>query len=265
MIPFTIGVATGLFSGLLGIGGGFVLVPAMTTVLRVPQREANGTSLVVILPVALVGALILGKSHEIDSAIALALAAGSVAGAAYGARLTQRLSETNLRRAFGLLAVVIGLVMVGNAVLAALHLALPLGTGTRPTGLTLWVTGIIVGGVAGVGSGLFGIGGGAIMIPAMVLLMALTQHAAQGTSLAVILPTALVGAFIHFRQGNIRPGRAAWVSAGGVLGAVAGAVVAVATSDQALRLLFGVYLWITGVAMLQGTGRPVSSPTMEGR
>ena len=61
-----IGLLTGLAGGLLGVGGGFVMVPAMVYLLKTPQREANGTSLAVIAPVAIVGATILAQGHQVD-------------------------------------------------------------------------------------------------------------------------------------------------------------------------------------------------------
>jgi len=202
-------VATGLASGLLGVGGGFVMEPALV-MLGTPQREANGTSLAVILPVAIVGASILGQGHQVDLKVGIALAIGSVGGAVIGARLTRRLSDLVLRRA---------------------------------------------GTVAGVLSGQLGIRGGAVMVPAMTLLMGLSQHVAQGTSLLVIIPTAISGSITHFRMGNIQIKTAGWLSVGGVLGAVAGAVVALARPDQLLRLLFGASSASRGFACCKRRGR----------
>src|SRR5918912_3659887 len=87
-----IGGATGHFSGLLGVGGGFVMVPAMVYLAKTPQREANGTSLAVIVPVAIVGALILGGGHQVDFPVAFTMATGAVVGAVIGANLTRRIS-----------------------------------------------------------------------------------------------------------------------------------------------------------------------------
>ena len=259
-----IGLATGLASGLLGVGGGFVMVPALV-MLGTPQREANGTSLAVILPVAVVGAGILGGGHQVDLEVGIALAIGSVGGAVFGARLTRRLSDLVLRRAFGVMAVAVGAVMIADAVLRAVGGSVHLAAGLKPTGMSLWIIAFVVGAVAGVLSGMLGIGGGAVMVPAMTLLLGLSQHVAQGTSLLVIIPTAISGSITHFRMGNIRPRTAGWLSAGGVLGAVAGALLALASPDQLLRLLFGAYLGFTGVRMLQAPRTKVTQPTMASR
>ena len=256
-----IGVATGVASGLLGVGGGFVMVPALL-MLGTPQREANGTSLAVILPVAVVGAGILGQGHAVNLEVGIALAIGSVGGAVLGARLTRRLSDLFLRRAFGVMAVAVGIVIIADAVLRAVSGNVHMTAGLDPTGISLWVMAFVVGAIAGVLSGLLGIGGGAVMVPAMTLLMGLTQHVAQGTSLLVIIPTAISGSITHFRMGNIRLQTAGWLSLGGVVGAVAGALLALASPDQLLRLLFGAYLTFTGVRMLQAPKTKVTQPTM---
>ena len=260
-----IGVATGLASGLLGVGGGFVMVPALVYMLGTPQREANGTSLAVIVPVAIVGASILGKGHQVNVEVGIPLAIGAVGGAVIGARLTRRLSDLVLRRAFGVMAITFGILMVADAVLRAVGGNAHLTAAVRPTGLSLWVMALVVGAVAGVLSGLLGIGGGAVMVPAMTLLMGLSQHVAQGTSLLVIIPTAISGSITHFRMGNIRLQTAGWLSVGGVVGAAAGAVLALARPDQLLRLRVGAYLTLSGVRMLQAPKTKVMEPTMASR
>src|SRR5438034_9148999 len=96
------------------------MVPAMVYLLKTPQREANGTSLAVIVPVALVGATVLGQGHQVDVEVAIALAIGAVGGAVVGARLTRRVSDAGLRRAFGILTVLVGLMIFGESVVDAI-------------------------------------------------------------------------------------------------------------------------------------------------
>lgn len=179
-----------------------------------------------------------------------------------GARLSRRLSDLVLRRAFGIMALAVGIAMIADAVLRAVGGNVHLTAGLHPTGISLWVMALVVGAVAGVLSGLLGIGGGAVMVPAMTLLMGLSQHVAQGTSLLVIIPTALSGSITHFRMGTIRLQTAGWLSVGSVLSAVAGAILALASPDQLLRFLFGAYLAFTAVRMLQAPKTKVTQPTM---
>jgi uncharacterized membrane protein YfcA len=260
-----VGAAAGLAGGLLGVGGGFVMVPAMVYLLGTPQREANGTSLAVIVPVAIVGAAILGNGHQVNFEVGIALAIGAVGGAVLGARLTRRFSDLVLRRAFGIMAVLVGVIMIVDGVLHAVGGNMHLAAGLNPTGISLWLMALAVGAVAGLLSGLLGIGGGAVMVPAMTLLIGLSQHVAQGTSLLVIIPTAITGSITHFRMGNIQLPTAAWLAAGGVVGAVAGAFLALASPEETLRLLFGCYLAFTGLRMLQAPRTKLTQPTMASR
>ena len=92
------------------------------------------------------------------------------------------------------------------------------------------------------------------MVPAMVLVLGLSQHLAQGTSLFVIVPTAAAGSVSHLRLGNIRPAVAGWLAIGGIAGAVAGAMLALLVPDQALRILFAVFLLYTGGRMYRQRG-----------
>jgi hypothetical protein len=261
-VMLAVGAATGLASGLLGVGGGFVMVPGMVYWLKTRQHEAHGTSLAVIIPVALVGALILGKGHDVDPGTAILLAVGAVGGAVAGARLSRRISALRLRQAFGVVATVVAATLIGAAVLHALGTGVQLGALARPTGAALVAIGLAIGLVAGVGSGLLGIGGGAIMVPAMVILLGLSQHLSQGTSLLVIIPTAVAGSITHFRMGNVNLATAAWLSLGGIVGAAAGALAALATPDEVLRLLFGGYLAFTGIRMLRADRTETPPPTM---
>src|SRR3989442_11941683 len=225
-ITVTIGVATGLLAGLLGVGGGLVMVPGMTQLLKMRQHEAVGTSLLVIIPIALVGALVLGQSHDVDPLVGVILAVASIVGAVVGAGLTRTISDRTLRRVFAIAVLVVAVIMLIDAGATMLHAGIGLHPGSRPSGALLVVLGLAIGLVTGVLSGLLGIGGGLVMVPAMVLVLGLSQHLAQGTSLFVIVPTAAAGSVTHLRLGNIRLAVAGSLAPGGPPGARAGALPA---------------------------------------
>ena len=119
----------------------------------------------------------------------------------------------------------------------------------------------IAGGlVAGVLSGLIGIGGGLAFVPILTLGFRTSQIIAQGTSLAAIVPTALVGGVTHIRHGNVDARPALLTGAGGVAGAIAGALIAVHVSGPLLTRVFGVLLLISAFLMFR---RARSSPLAE--
>jgi uncharacterized membrane protein YfcA len=100
---------------------------------------------------------------------------------------------------------------------------------------------VVAGLVTGVFSAIFGVGGGAIV----VLVLGADQHLAEGTSLVVIVPTALVGAWAHRRRGYVSSRAALVLIVGGVLGAVVGALLANELDGDVLRRIYAVFLlWV---------------------
>jgi len=112
---------------------------------------------------------------------------------------------------------------------------------------------LLLGLVAGVLSGLVGIGGGTIIIPALVFLFGFTQHKAQGTTLALLVPPiGILGAWTYYKQGFVDLKAAMFIVLGFFLGGLLGARVAVGVPDTVLRKVFGVYLLVVAVQMFFG-------------
>ncbi len=110
---------------------------------------------------------------------------------------------------------------------------------------------ILVGALAGVFAGMFGIGGGLIIVPALVFFYGLSQHAAVGTSLgALLLPVGALSAWVYWKNGNLNVGYSALIAAGLLVGAFLGAKLVEPVSDLALRRMFGVFLLVVSVKML---------------
>ena len=106
-----IGVAAGVLSGMFGVGGGIVMVPALVVLAGFGQHRAHATSLAAIVPIAVVGALVFGRADAVNLLAAVALAAGSLLGVQGGTRLMDRLSDRRLAVAFGAFLVIVALLM----------------------------------------------------------------------------------------------------------------------------------------------------------
>jgi len=118
----------------------------------------------------------------------------------------------------------------------------------------------IVGGLfAGVLSGLVGIGGGQVFVPLLTLGFGTSQVVAQGTSLAAIVPTAIVGGYTHLRQRSVDRTAAVWCGGAGVVGAVTGALVAVHVAGPVLARIFGALLILSAILMWR-RARAASTP-----
>lgn len=110
---------------------------------------------------------------------------------------------------------------------------------------------LILGIVAGIFGGFFGIGGGTILIPAFVYILGYTQHMAQGTTLAVMIPPiGLLAAIRYWQSGNVKLGVAIFACIGFFLGGWLGASLAHRIPDLMLKRLFGVFLLIISLRMI---------------
>ena len=107
---------------------------------------------------------------------------------------------------------------------------------------------ITLGLIAGTLSGIFGIGGGTILIPGLVFLAGLTQHEAQGTTLAImLLPIGLLAVMRYYHSGHVRFDVAAFICAGFLIGGLLGANIAVGLPNVILKKAFGIFLMVVAV------------------
>ena len=109
---------------------------------------------------------------------------------------------------------------------------------------------VLLGLITGVIASTLGIGGGIIFVPSLVVFFGFAQHIAQGTSLAIIVPTAIVGTWLHARKGRVEWKVAVLVGAGGMIGGLVGSRLALGLDPDLLRRLFAVLLVVIAVRML---------------
>ncbi|MBP2475271.1 putative membrane protein YfcA [Crossiella equi] len=233
-----IGLAAGVLAGFFGVGGGMVIVPALAIFCGRDQRQAVGTSVMAIGPLAVSGTVGYLVAGQIDFLVALFLAVGTMIGAWLGAALLDRAPLAVLRWLYAALALAT----------AVRFLAAPgIGSGTLNHDLTALLLLIPVGVPIGILAGLTGIGGSTAMIPVMQLGFGLGAAAAKGTSLLVVLPSSLLGAWRNARNGNGSVRDAAWIGLAGIVTAVATSFVSVALDPRLSDLLFGGLLIVVAI------------------
>jgi len=112
---------------------------------------------------------------------------------------------------------------------------------------------LTIGSAAGILAGLFGVGGGVIIVPALILVLGFSEHKATGTSLAVLLPPIGIAAFVeYYRHQNVDIPAALIIAAAAIIGAWLGALMANRLSAPMLRLAFGVFVMTMGIYLVYG-------------
>ncbi len=114
---------------------------------------------------------------------------------------------------------------------------------------------IFIGLVSGIISGM-GIGGGVILIPALTMLLSLDQHSAQGVNLLYFLPTAVIVLITHVKNKSVETKILPGLIIFGIIGAVAGSLLAIRLDSQILRKLFGAFLLLLGAAEIRKKNEP---------
>ena len=227
-----VGLAAGLLSGIFGVGGGVLIVPGLMLVAKMEQRRAHGTSLAAVLPIAVTGLVTYLTYDNVDWWVAACLVGGALPGALLG---TKWLATVNKK--------VLTWLFIAVALASALRLFLGIDTSqTADHSLGLTVALVLVGFVSGVLAGLLGIGGGIVMVPALMLLGGISAVLAKGTSLAAIVPTSVMGTWRNRKSANVDVRAGATIGIAGAATAAVGGVIAEALPERAAAVSFAVLM-----------------------
>ncbi len=250
-----IGLAAGFSSAFLGIGGGLVLVPALTLLLRCPIKQAVGTSLATVLFISIAGVMaeweVSGAHFQWTSALVLGL--GSLLGSALSGRVIARIPDNPIRLALAGVLLTAS-VRMSTGWLGPKGVLATLISGTPAVGHLLI---LMVGMVAGVTSVLFGVGGGIVTVPGLGLFCAdLPFNTIRGTSLVAIVVAAAIGARQHARLGHVDERLTKSLVPAGLAGAVLGVVAAAYFPTRLCQIGFAALLAFVAVRLLGEVFRP---------
>ncbi|WP_349428770.1 sulfite exporter TauE/SafE family protein [Microbacterium sp. LWS13-1.2] len=242
VVPICIGIGllAGTLSGMFGVGGGTVIVPMLVFFLGFDQRRAAGTSLAAIVLTAPVGVVAYALNGSVNWIAGLVLAAGAVVGAQIGTWLLPRISQIALRWAF--VAFLVG-------VIVSLFLVIP----SRDALFELsWLSGaglVALGVVTGTVAGLIGVGGGIIVVPALMLGFGMSDLTARGTSLLMMIPTAVSGTVGNIRRTNVDLLAAGVVGVASCATTALGVWIATLLEPQVANALFAAFLAFIAIQM----------------
>ena len=240
-----IGLLAGFLSGQFGVGGGIVTTPAIRLLLGRPELIAVGTPLPVIIPTAIAGAVAYARRGHLDLKTGALIggfgAVASVAGA-WATRLTGG------RVVLLATAVLICWMAVDMMVLAFR----PPGAGparVRVSGRPGVAAAAVLGVLTGLYSGFLGLGGGFVVVPALVRYFGFDIKRAIGTSLLIVSVLAVPGSVTHYLLGNVDPGLALSLTLGVVPGALLGARVTARAKETTVRVSFAALLLAVGALL----------------
>jgi uncharacterized membrane protein YfcA len=248
-LNFGLGAVLGVAGGLLGIGGGLIAIPVLGYLYGMDQHLAQGTALVMIAPNVLVGFLRYNQKHRIDLRSVAVIGAFSMVSTWLAAKLAVGISASALHVAFAVFLVLLALYFAFQSRGAARQ-----GQGQAPQPVpakampraALPLLGIASGGM----SGIFTVGGGLVVVPALVSWFGMPQTRAQGMALALVVPSALIALFAYAQDGHVAWGIGVPMALGGIVSVSWGVLLAHRFSAVRLRILFCVVLLGTAAAML---------------
>lgn len=251
LVTILCGAVVGLSLGLTGGGGALFAVPLLVYVLAVDPRQAVGVSLATVGATAAVGFIERSRAGSVELRAGLLFAAAGMVSAPLGAWLAAQMPESLLLVLFSVLMLVIAARMGWRAGGAApqpapgaTDVASPTTCRRDPQGALLWNSrcALLLSGVGlgtGVLTGMFGVGGGFIVVPALVVFSGLGLQRAIGTSLLVIALISASGTASYILAGREIPWlTAAWFAAGGLLGMLIGGRLASRLGGARLQQVF---------------------------
>ena len=245
-IILALGLFVGVLVGLLGIGGGVVLVPAMVYLLGYDQHLAQGTSLFILLPPIGLGALRqYWKSGQVDLRAGIDCAIGFLLGGYVGGKMAVPMASRDLRGIFGFFLILSAVLLWRKTQTKGISQS-PVQAANESN--TVRMIGIgLAAAFCGVAAGMVGIGGGVLLVPLLGLFFGFSQHLAQGTSLIALIPPTGLLAFLAYAQHGYVQWQAGLLLIPGVfLGGILGGKLARRLNPTRMRQVFAALMFILG-------------------
>ena len=224
---------------MVGLGGGFILVPILRLYFGLGPAEAAGTSLVLVTANSASGAFTYFLQKRVDVKLGLLFAIGGLPGSVLGALLSKHISEQAFDWAFGIFLVLVAGDMVFNAK-SRVAARTEHEVGTRKA--MSYRAAIAIGFLVGIISSLFGIGGGIVVIPSLLYFSNLPAHAISATSHFIIVLTSPVGLITHAFEHDIDLRAIVPLVAGGLCGGPLGAQLSLRLKSPQLLVIVGIAL-----------------------
>lgn len=234
IVLIVVGMLVGVLSGMFGIGGGTVIVPALVW-LGLSQRNAAATSMLAIVPTAISGVVSYAAGGNVDWLAAALLFCGMFIGGQIGSWLLSRLPELVLRWIFVAFLVFVVINQVSFVPSRDHQIVM-----TVATGVCLALLGVVIGMLAG----LLGIGGGALAVPALSILFGASDLIARGTSLLAMFPNSITTSVANMKRNLVHVKAALVIGLVAAVTAPLGTWIAGEVSPRVGAIMFACYLCV---------------------
>jgi uncharacterized protein len=258
-----IGFVGGTIGSLAGLGGGVIIVPSLlflggslALIPSISPQTAVGTSVLIIVFTGLSSTLAYLKQKKVDYVSGLIFFIGSGPGAVLGAYLNDKLELKFFYILFGILMVFISFVLAVSNKLKPIEFSSGLervyidNEGQKTSYRVYIPLGIAFAFVVGALSGLCGIGGGALMVPLMLLVFRFPPSVAVATSMLLVFLSAITGSIAHIQQGNVEWLYALALIPGAWFGAKFGAILNKSLNEKTIVLVFRIFILVIGIRLI---------------
>jgi uncharacterized protein len=245
---FAAAFVASVFGSMVGLGGGFILVPILRIFLGFSPAYAAGTSLVLIVANSASGAFTYLLQRRVHLKIGLLIAAGGLPGGVLGAVASFHISARLFDAILAVLLVAVAVDMIWNAQ-RRMQGRVEQDRVTSIKGMS-YRGALLLGFVVGIFSSLFGLGGGIVLVPTFLYFSELPAHAISATSHFAILLTSPVGLVVHAMQHDIVARDILPLVAGGLLGGPIGARLSLRLRSPQLLIVVAIALFVAAVTLV---------------
>jgi uncharacterized membrane protein YfcA len=239
---FALGVAASIFGSIVGLGGGFVIIPVLRVAFGVPPAQVAGTSLLMVLANTSASTIGYLRDRVVDLRLAVPFTLGAVPGSIIGVFAVKRFTPSGFDVTYGIVLIALAVLVVRRRSVTS-----------RPAGERTFAHDPRIGVAAGFGVGffssLFGIGGGIVLIPLLLVVARMPPHIVTATSAFVITTTAPVGIITHALSGDVDWPFSLPLVLGGLVGGSIGPVIQKRVSSPRLITLLATALIVAALGL----------------
>jgi uncharacterized membrane protein YfcA len=253
-----LGILVGAFGTLIGVGGGFIIVPLLILIYNFEPKIAVGTSLMTVFLNSFSGSLAYIKQKRVDFKTGFLFALSTIPGAFLGAYIVNYIKSNLFKAIFSLILIFLSLQLIikpwkkfsNLKINGNYHRKIVNGKGNIYEYSISLTKGLLISFCVGFVSSIFGVGGGIIHVPAMILLLGFPTHIATATSHFILIFTSITGVLTHASLSNVKLNFAIPIGFGVIIGAQIGAFLSKKVKGKFIEKILGLTLLMLAIRLM---------------